>query len=120
MQINISEETAKTIIAALEKQAAGANSTLGEIAAARDALAVMNEFVDEEIGGSAYVKLIGLYGDAERYAYFHKIGDGCFDFTGNKKYASELTREEAAKVLQHKDYYINMYAARDMIAEKGV
>ena len=84
MNINISEETANAIVKALEKQAAASDSTIAEIAAARDALAVMHEFITEEIGDNVYVKLIGLYGEPERYAYFHEISYGSFDFTGKR------------------------------------
>lgn len=119
MNINISEETANAIVKALEKQAAASDSTIAEIAAARDALAVMHEFITEEIGDNVYLKLVGLYGIAERYAYFRNVGVGCFEFTGDIRYASKLTREEAAKELERKGYYINLYNARDMIVERA-
>ena len=48
MQINISEETAKAIIKALEKQINSERSTLGEIVAAREALEIMREFSEAE------------------------------------------------------------------------
>ena len=57
------------------------------------------------------IKMMGLYGFDDTKAYFREIGDGCFDFVNNKKYASDLSREEAEKVMKHKDWYLNNYKA---------
>ena len=64
------------------------------------------------------IKMMGLYGFDDTKAYFRKIGD-CFDFVNNKKYASNLSSEEAEKVMEHKDWYLNNYNANIMfVADK--
>lgn len=54
------------------------------------------------------IKMVGLYGFDNAKAYFRKIGD-CF--VSNKKYASNLSSEEAEEVMKHKDWYLNNYKA---------
>ena len=61
------------------------------------------------------IKIIGLYGLDNTKAYFRKSGDGCFDFVNNKKYASNLSSEEAEEVMKHKDWYLNNYEADIML-----
>lgn len=57
------------------------------------------------------IKMMGLYGFDDTKAYFRKIGDGCFDFVNDKKYASNLSIEEAEEVMKYKDWYLNNYKA---------
>lgn len=115
MQINISEETANAIVKALEKQAADKNSTIGEIVAAREALAVMNEFIAEENNVRVYIKLTGIKALDGKTLYFSRVGE----FTARKEFARTLTRTQAAKMLLYKEFYINAYGAADMIAERA-
>ena len=57
-----------------------------------------------------YIK--NLYGINDgRKAYYRKQGIGCFDFVNQKKFASDLTAEEVAKILAHSDFYTKMYGA---------
>ena len=43
------------------------------------------------------IKMMGLYGFDDTKAYFREIGDGCFDFVNNKKYASDLFKRRSGK-----------------------
>lgn len=53
------------------------------------------------------VKMVGLYGLEDVKAYFRKIGSGCFDFTTKKKFASDLSAEEA-KIVVDKTYCLKI------------
>lgn len=66
-----------------------------------------------------YIKMIGLYGMENQKAYFRKVGDGCFEFCSNKKYASVLSKEEAKQVLEHKDWYLKQYNAEFVYSIRG-
>lgn len=57
------------------------------------------------------VKMIGLYGLENQKAYFRKVGKYCFDFVNDKKFASDLSKEEAEKVMENKDWYLKNYNA---------
>lgn len=61
-----------------------------------------------------YIKMIGLYGMENRKAYYHKIRDGYF-FASDKKYASNITREEAEKIMENQDWYLKQYNAEFMV-----
>ena len=61
-----------------------------------------------------YIKMVGLYGFENTKAYYRKIGDGCFDFVNNKKFASDITREEAEKIMKSQDWYLKQYNAEFM------
>ena len=58
--------------------------------------------------------MIGLYGMENSKAYYRKIGDGCFDFVNDKKFASDITREEAKKIMESQDWYLKQYNAEFM------
>ena len=62
-----------------------------------------------------YIKMIGLYGMENSKAYYRKIGDGCFDFVNDKKFASDITREEAEKIMENQDWYLKQYKAEFMV-----
>ena len=60
------------------------------------------------------VKMTGLYHlNDTRPAWYRKLGD-CFDFVNTEDAASELTKEEVDKVMEHKDWYMKMYGASEM------
>ena len=61
-----------------------------------------------------YIKMVGLYGMENHKAYFREIGDGCFDFVNDKKFASDITREEAEKIMESQDWYLKQYNAEFM------
>ena len=65
-----------------------------------------------------YIKMIGLYGFEDQKAWFRKRGD-CFDFVSHKEFASDLTPEEAARVMEHSDWYCDQYQAEVLIIEKS-
>ena len=55
-----------------------------------------------------------LYGINDgRKAYYRKQGD-CFDFVNSKEFASDLTEEEVAKVMNHAEWYKNQYKANEI------
>lgn len=62
-----------------------------------------------------YIKMIGLYGMENHKAYYRKIGDSCFDFASDKKFASDITREEAEKIMESQDWYLKQYNAEFMV-----
>ena len=62
-----------------------------------------------------YVKMSGLYGMSDSYAYYQKIGDGCFQFTYDRKHATDMSEAECRNVLKHGEWYMNQYNA-DMIS----
>ena len=66
-----------------------------------------------------YIVIHNLYGihDGSK-AYYRKSGD-CFDFVTDKKFASNLTADECAKIKAHEDFYCNQYNASHMTIEKG-
>lgn len=63
------------------------------------------------------IAIVNLYGikDGDK-SYLRKLGD-CFDFVNDKKFGTELTEDEAADVLKHKDFYLKMYNAEKMLIE---
>lgn len=63
-----------------------------------------------------YIKMIGLYGFETQKAWFRKLGDG-FDFVNHKEFASDLTAEEASRVMEHSDWYCDQYQAEVLIVE---
>ena len=65
------------------------------------------------------ISIANLYGiKDEMKAYMRKQGIYCFDFTWDIKHASEYTDEEAARILEGKDYYLKMYNAERMEVEE--
>ena len=62
-------------------------------------------------GEMMIIKMVGLYGIEDQKAYFRKIGDGCFDFVSDKKFASYLKEDEAKRVMDNKDWYLKQYNA---------
>lgn len=63
------------------------------------------------------VAIVNLYGIQDgRKAYYRKLGS-CFDFVNDKKNCSELTENEAVNILNHKDFYLEMYNAEKMLIE---
>lgn len=64
-----------------------------------------------------YIK--NLYGINDgRKAYYRKQGIGCFDFVNSKEFASDLTEEEANKVLAYGEWYKNQYKASEIGIEQ--
>lgn len=60
-----------------------------------------------------------LYGFNDgRKAYYRKQGSGCFDFVNSKEYASDLTKEEADRVLAHGEWFKNQYKASEIGTEQ--
>lgn len=55
-----------------------------------------------------------LYGIEGTKAYFRKEGDYCFSFANSIKFASELTAKEAARIIEHENWYKNQYGANKM------
>ena len=51
----------------------------------------------------------------EKCAYWRKLGD-CFDLVKSRKFASELTQEEADKILAYKEKYLKDYNGTSMEA----
>lgn len=64
------------------------------------------------------VYLQDLYGinDGSK-AYYRKQGLYCFDFVNSKKYASDLSEDEAKEILRYESYYTKMYGASKMEIE---
>lgn len=55
-----------------------------------------------------------LYGiKNEKKAYYRKQGL-CFDFSWDKTLATDLTKEEADKIIAHGDWYKNQYNASEI------
>lgn len=50
-------------------------------------------------------------------AYYRKQGVGCFDFVNDIKFASDLTEEEAKKVLERGEWYKAQYNADEIGTE---
>ena len=42
-------------------------------------------------------------------AWYRKLGKYCFDFVTLKEISTDLTAEQCAEILRHKDFYKNMY-----------
>ena len=64
-----------------------------------------------------YIK--NLYGINDGIkAYYRKLGDSCFDFVSDQKYSSELTKDEAEKIMQYTIRYKNQYKASEMGVEE--
>lgn len=61
-----------------------------------------------------YIKMSGLYG-LDHNAWYQKVGDGCFQFVNDKRFASDMSETECQKVLEHGEFYLNGYNA-DMIS----
>ena len=68
-----------------------------------------------------FVKMVGLYGerDDRSPAWYRKLGD-CFDFVGDKKYATDLTEEQVKEIINSKEFYLRMFNAKDLIVEDEV
>lgn len=59
-----------------------------------------------------------LYGINDgKKAYYRKSGD-CFDFVNSITYATSLTKDEADKIMLHKDYYLKQFNADTMGIEE--
>lgn len=65
-----------------------------------------------------YIKMNGLYGDKNCSSYFRSLGDICYDFVGNKKYATDLPKEQADNILSRSEWYCKQYNATELIAEE--
>lgn len=50
-------------------------------------------------------------------AWFRKVGLYCFDFTWKKEFASDLTEEEALKIIKDAEWYCKQYRASHMTIE---
>ena len=63
-----------------------------------------------------YIK--NLYGinDGTK-AYYHKQGAYCFNFVSDKKYSSDLTKDEVKKIMQYAECYKNRYKASEIGVE---
>lgn len=56
------------------------------------------------------IRLTGLYGLEDTKAYFRERGD-CFDFVNDIRFASNLTEEDAVKIIDSGEWYKKLYAA---------
>lgn len=56
------------------------------------------------------IKMTNLYGLEGTEAYYRENGD-CFDFVNRAEFASELTEEKVAKVMNSADWYCKQYGA---------
>ena len=64
-----------------------------------------------------YIK--NLYGINDGIkAYYRKLGDSCFNFVSDKKYSSDLTKDEVKKIMQYAEWYKNQYKASEMGVEE--
>lgn len=59
-----------------------------------------------------YIKNLYGFNDGKK-AYYRKLGL-CFDFVNSKQFASDLTKEEAEKVLAHGEWYKKQYNASEI------
>lgn len=59
------------------------------------------------------IKMNNLYGHEDSVAYYRKNGD-CFDFSWSIEYASDLTKEEANKIMEHEEFYCKQYGASSL------
>ena len=59
------------------------------------------------------IRMNGLYGIDTITAWYRKNGD-LFNFAPKKEFASELTKEEADKVMEHAEWYLNQFNATSM------
>ncbi len=64
------------------------------------------------------IKMIGLYG-MDYEAWYRKQGTECFDFVNDRKYASDLTKDEVDNILKFSDFYIKQYGAKELVAERN-
>lgn len=64
-----------------------------------------------------YIK--NLYGinDGTK-AYYRKQGAYCFNFVSDKKYSSDLTKDEVKKIMQYAERYKNQYKASEIGVEE--
>lgn len=60
-----------------------------------------------------YIKNLYGFKDGQK-AYYRKQGVFGFDFVNDRKFASELTSQEAGKVLAHSEWYKNQYKAEEI------
>jgi hypothetical protein len=51
-------------------------------------------------------------------SYYQKVGDGCFNFTYIKEFASELTEKEAIEVINHSVQFCKLYGATELRIEE--
>ncbi len=63
-----------------------------------------------------YIKNLYGFNDG-RKAYYRKQGL-CFDFVNSIEFASDLTEEEANKVLAHGEWYKDQYKANEIGTEQ--
>ena len=63
------------------------------------------------------IKMIDSCG---RPAWYRKQGIYCFDFVTNIKHATSLTAEEASRIMDGKDFYLNFYGACALEIEEDV
>lgn len=52
-------------------------------------------------------------------AYYRKQGLYCFDFTTDKRYATDLTDLECNKIVQNSEFYKKMYGVPTMVLEEN-
>lgn len=65
------------------------------------------------------IKMIGLYGLGDNStAFYQTVGDGCFQFVNDIKFASDLSEEEVAEVMEHEAWYCKQYRASRMEASE--
>lgn len=65
-----------------------------------------------------FVKMTGLYGlENDDASYYRKIGIGCFDFVTDKKVASDISEDEAKRILANSAFYLKMYNADKLTIE---
>lgn len=58
-----------------------------------------------------FVKMSGLYGLNDSDAWYQKVGDGCFQFVNDRKFASDMSEPECRNVLEHGEWSMNQYNA---------
>lgn len=59
------------------------------------------------------VRMNNVYGISGVYAYYRKDGD-CFSFAATEKNATDMSVEDANKVLEHSDWYCKQFGAESM------
>lgn len=78
---------------------------------------VLVEVDDADYG--CYIKMTGLYGMLNHYAYYRKNGD-CFDFCSTISYATVFPggqdNEEVKEILASAEWYTKQYSADKLIA----
>ena len=61
------------------------------------------------------LKVFNIYDSADIHAYYKEDGDGCLPFCSSVKYATiKDSADDFREMMEHKDYYLKQFNARDM------